>query len=108
MDGFSASIRINGIVIKNVNADPKLFSDENMAGLRKIADLSRTWGVKLGISLNFASPQHYGGPDTFNSLDECVIEWWTDLTNKVYEWILSFSGYLAKANSEGQAWPVDL
>jgi alpha-glucuronidase len=101
-----ASIRINGIIINNVNADPQLFSEENMAGLRKIADLFRPWGVQVGISLNFASPQRWGGLDSFDPLDERVIDWWTNLTNDIYEGIPDFAGYLVKANSEGQPGPL--
>ncbi|KAH6986981.1 glycoside hydrolase superfamily [Ilyonectria destructans] len=101
-----ASVRINGIVISNVNADPTLLSKDNLEGLRKIADLFRPWGVQVGISLNFASPQSLGELDTFDPLDESVISWWTDKTNQIYKLIPDFVGYLVKANSEGQPGPL--
>ncbi|KAI1505096.1 glycoside hydrolase superfamily [Biscogniauxia marginata] len=101
-----ASIRVNGIVINNVNANPALLSDENMAGLAKIADAMRPWGVRVGISLNFASPQTFGGLHTFDPFDESVITWWTDITNKLYEHVPDMAGYLVKANSEGQPGPL--
>ncbi|KAI0598361.1 glycoside hydrolase superfamily [Biscogniauxia sp. FL1348] len=101
-----ASIRVNGIVINNVNANPVLLSDENMAGLGRIADTMRPWGVKVGISLNFASPQTFGGLGTFDPLDESVIAWWTNITDKLYEHVPDMAGYLVKASSEGQPGPL--
>lgn len=65
-----SSIRVNGIVVNNVNANPLLLTAENLAGLGRIADAMRPWGVRVGISLNFASPQDFGGLDTFDPFDE--------------------------------------
>ncbi|KAI1770186.1 glycoside hydrolase family 67 protein [Hypoxylon cercidicola] len=101
-----SSIRINGIVINNVNANPIILSDANMAGLGKIADAMRPWGVKLGISLNFASPQTFGGLNSFDPLDETVIAWWNSTTDKLYEHVPDLAGFLVKANSEGQPGPI--
>ncbi|KAI0000092.1 glycoside hydrolase family 67 protein [Xylariaceae sp. FL0662B] len=101
-----ASIRVNGIVINNVNANPVILSDENMAGLGRIADAMRPWGVRIGISLNFASPQTFGGLDTFDPLDEFVITWWSNITSKLYEHVPDMAGYLVKASSEGQPGPL--
>ncbi|KAI0414254.1 glycoside hydrolase superfamily [Xylaria grammica] len=101
-----ASIRINGIVVNNVNANPIILSEENMAGLGKIADAMRPWGVRLGLSLNFASPQTFGGLSTFDPLDESVVAWWHDQTAKLYNHIPDMAGYLVKANSEGQPGPL--
>ncbi|KAI3339125.1 glycoside hydrolase superfamily [Ustulina deusta] len=101
-----ASIRVNGIVVNNVNANPVLLSDENMAGLGQIADAMRPWGVRVGISLNFASPQTLGGLPTFDPLDDSVIAWWRDQTDKLYQHVPDMAGYLVKANSEGQPGPL--
>ncbi|KAI1768448.1 glycoside hydrolase family 67 protein [Hypoxylon sp. FL1150] len=101
-----ASIRVNGIVINNVNANAILLSDDNMAGLGKIADAMRPWGVKLGISLNFASPQTFGGLDSFDPLDETVVAWWNSTTDKLYTHVPDLAGFLVKANSEGQPGPI--
>ncbi|KAH6893377.1 glycoside hydrolase superfamily [Thelonectria olida] len=101
-----ASIRVNALVINNVNADPLLYTDQNLKGVTKIADLLRPWGVRVGMSLNFASPQTLGGLDTFDPLDESVVQWWTDLTDDIYARIPDFVGYLVKANSEGQPGPL--
>ncbi|KAI1080404.1 glycoside hydrolase family 67 protein [Whalleya microplaca] len=101
-----ASIRVNGIIINNVNANPIILSDENIAGLKKIADAMRPWGIRIGISLNFASPQTFGGLNTFDPLDESVITWWSNITSKLYEHVPDLAGYLVKANSEGQPGPL--
>ncbi|KAK1451615.1 alpha-glucuronidase A [Colletotrichum melonis] len=101
-----ASARINGIIVNNVNANAILLSPENMDGLKRIADAFRPWGVQVGISLNFASPQTYGNLSTFDPLDETVIAWWGNITDELYARIPDMAGYLVKANSEGQPGPL--
>ncbi|EFQ29248.1 glycosyl hydrolase family 67 middle domain-containing protein [Colletotrichum graminicola M1.001] len=101
-----ASARINGIIVNNVNANPILLSPDNMDGLKRIADAFRPWGVQVGISLNFASPQTFGGLSTFDPLDDAVIAWWGRITDELYARIPDMAGYLVKANSEGQPGPL--
>jgi alpha-glucuronidase len=101
-----ASIRINGIVINNVNANADLLNDKNLDGVAKIADTLRPYGVRVGMSLNFASPQSVGGLRTFDPLDQSVVRWWNDKTQGIYKRIPDFAGYLVKANSEGQPGPM--
>jgi alpha-glucuronidase len=101
-----ASIRINGIIVNNVNANANLLNDRNLDGLGKIAEALRPYGVKVGISLNFASPQSLGGLSTFDPLDNGVINWWKQKTDQIYKRIPDFAGYLVKANSEGQPGPL--
>ncbi|PGH14250.1 hypothetical protein AJ80_05990 [Polytolypa hystricis UAMH7299] len=101
-----ASIGVNAIVANNVNANFTVLSDRNLEGLKRIADELRPYGVQLGMSLYFASPQEFGGLDTFDPLDEQVIQWWDDMTDKIYEHIPDMAGYLVKANSEGQPGPM--
>ena len=101
-----ASIRVNGLVINNVNADPDILTESNLDGVEEIANLFRPWGVRIGMSLNFASPMDFGGLDTFDPLDEGVIQWWQDVTDDLYDRVPDFAGYLVKANSEGQPGPL--
>jgi len=101
-----ASIKINAVVVNNVNANASLLSDVNVEGLGRIADAFRPYGVQLGFSLNFASPTLVGGLTTFDPLDTGVIAWWTGITNKIYARIPDMAGYLVKANSEGQPGPL--
>ena len=65
----------------------------------------RPWGVQVGISLNFASPQSFG-LNTFDPLNQQVVNWWTQKTNQIYQRVPDFAGYLVKANSEGQPGPL--
>ncbi|PKS10979.1 hypothetical protein jhhlp_002738 [Lomentospora prolificans] len=101
-----SSIRINAIVINNVNADANVINDRNLDAIAKIADTFRTYGIRLGLSLNFASPQSLGGLNTFDPLNDGVINWWTRKTEDIYKRIPDFAGYLVKANSEGQPGPL--
>ncbi|KAL5337897.1 alpha-glucuronidase A [Aspergillus crustosus] len=101
-----ASIGLNAVVVNNVNANETILTSENMDGLARIADEFRPYGVQLGLSLNFASPQLLGDLDTFDPLDEKVINWWHGITDDLYERIPDMAGYLVKANSEGQAGPL--
>ena len=101
-----ASLGINGIVVNNVNANATLLTDSNIDGLGRLADTIRPYGLQLGISLNFASPQLLGGLSTFDPLDSSVIAWWTERTKKLYQRVPDLSGYLVKANSEGQPGPL--
>lgn len=101
-----ASIRINGIIVNNVNANETLLSDRNVEGLGRLADVMRPYGIQLGISLNFASPQTLGGLNTFDPLDPKVDAWWANITNVIYQRVPDMAGYLVKANSEGQPGPL--
>lgn len=99
-----ASIRINGVVVNNVNANATLLSARNVEGLGRLADAMRPYGVQLGISLNFASPNATLG--TFDPLDPRVDAWWVNITEQIYEKVPDMAGYLVKANSEGQPGPL--
>ncbi|KAF7595393.1 hypothetical protein BBP40_006387 [Aspergillus hancockii] len=100
-----ASIRINGIIVNNVNANATLLTTQNMDGLARIADVFRPYGIKMGISLNFASPDTLGGLGTYDPLDPSVITWWANVTDRLYERVPDLAGYLVKASSEGQPGP---
>ncbi|PSN61709.1 alpha-glucuronidase [Corynespora cassiicola Philippines] len=101
-----ASIRINGIIVNNVNANATLLNSRNIEGLGRLADVMRPYGVRLGISLNFASPQTFGGLNSFDPLDPAVDAWWANITNRIYARVPDMAGYLVKANSEGQPGPL--
>ncbi|KXG49806.1 Glycoside hydrolase, superfamily [Penicillium griseofulvum] len=100
-----ASIRINAVVINNVNANATLLTPTNLDGVGRIADVFRPYGIQVGLSLNFASPKTYGGLPTFDPLDASVIEWWSDITDQVYDRVPDMAGYLIKADSEGEPGP---
>ncbi|KAL4789128.1 glycoside hydrolase superfamily [Aspergillus venezuelensis] len=101
-----ASIGLNAVVVNNVNANETILTEENMDGLARIANEFRPYGIQLGLSLNFASPELLGDLDTFDPLDEDVIQWWQNTTDRLYKRIPDMAGYLVKANSEGQQGPL--
>ncbi|KAG5796992.1 hypothetical protein H9Q69_003955 [Fusarium xylarioides] len=101
-----APIRINGAILTNVNANPITLKPDNIHGLGEIAAILEPYDVQIGLALNFASPQTLGGLSTFDPLGPSVISWWKDSTNKIYDEIPNFAGYLVKANSEGQPGPL--
>lgn len=101
-----ASIRINGLIINNVNADSTILIKENLDGVEEIARLLRPWGVNIGLSLSFAAPKDFGGLDTFDPLDKDVVHWWQGVSDSLFERIPDFLGYLIKASSEGQPGPL--
>ena len=100
-----ASVGINGCTINNVNAEPKMLSPEMIAGVARIADAFRPWGVRLSMSIDFSSPQAIGGLATFDPLDPQVAAWWAKTVDAIYEKIPDFAGFVVKADSEGKSGP---
>lgn len=95
-----ASIGLNGVVVNNVNANSSLLSDVNLAGLGRIADVFRPYGIRIGIALDFASPMDFGNLSTYDPLDPGVIAWWQNITDYLYKSVPDMAGYLVKADSE--------
>jgi alpha-glucuronidase len=101
-----ASIGINGCTVNNVNANPKLLTDEFLPELARIAGTFRPWGVQLALSIDLSSPKSDGGLDTFDPLDAHVAEWWKQKADKIYRLIPDFGGFVMKADSEGRPGPA--
>jgi alpha-glucuronidase len=101
-----ASIRLNGVIVNNVNAHCSLLNSTNLKGLARIADIMRAYGLRIGIALYFDSPRELGGLPTSDPLDPAVIAWWNDITVQVYKHVPDLVGYTIKANSEGQPGPL--
>lgn len=102
---INASLGINGTVINNVNADPRLMSDQFLKKIAALADVFRPYGIKMYLSINYNAPRAYGDLDTADPLDPRVQAWWKARTEKIYSYIPDFGGYLVKADSEGQPGP---
>jgi alpha-glucuronidase len=103
----NASIGINGAVLNNVNASPKLLTTVYLGRVKAIADVLRLYGMKTYLSINFASPSLIGGLKTSDPLDQEVIQWWRNKVKEIYKMIPDFGGFLVKASSEGQPGPQD-
>lgn len=103
----NASIGINGAVLNNVNAKPATLSTQQLERARQIADILRPYGIRVFLSVNFASPIRLGGLTTADPLNADVIKWWKDKVDEIYKMIPDFGGFLVKANSEGEPGPCD-
>lgn len=103
----NASIGINGTVLNNVNASPQILSAEYLQKVKALADVFRPYGIRVYLSVNFASPMVLDSLSTADPLDKEVIRWWKNKTKEIYKLIPDFGGFLVKANSEGQPGPCD-
>ncbi len=103
----NAAIGINGTVINNVNASPKTLSREYLVKVAALADIFRLYGIRVYLSVNFASPMVLDSLPTADPLDPAVIKWWERKADEIYSLIPDFGGFLVKANSEGQPGPMD-
>jgi alpha-glucuronidase len=102
-----ASVGINGCSINNVNADARVVTDAYLPELARIADAFRPWGIRLYVSLNFASPRDVGGVKTFDPLDPAAVAFWKQTVDRVYAAIPDLGGFVLKADSEGRLGPSE-
>ena len=104
---LNEKLGINGIVLNNVNADPAILDTWHLERVAAIADILRPHGIRVFLSVNFASPSLLGGLPTADPLDPCVMAWWAGIVDDIYTLIPDFGGFLVKASSEGQPGPQD-
>ena len=102
-----ASVGINGCSINNVNADARVVTPEYLSEVARIADAFRPWGVRLYVSLNFASPREIGGVETFDPLDPAAVAFWKKTVDEVYRAVPDLGGFVLKADSEGRLGPSE-
>lgn len=103
----NASIGINAVVLNNVNASPQMLAPLYINKVKEIADILRPWGIRVFLSVNFASPMALGRLKTADPLNRMVQRWWAAKAKEIYTAIPDFGGFLVKANSEGQPGPFD-
>ncbi|WP_288275450.1 alpha-glucuronidase [uncultured Prevotella sp.] len=103
----NASIGINGTVLNNVNASPKMLTRTYINKVKEVAGILRPWGIKVYLSVNFGTPKALGETKTADPLDPQVKRWWQKKAKEIYTAIPDFGGFLVKANSEGQPGPFD-
>lgn len=103
-----ASIGINSVVINNVNVRglaTDLITSKYLKELKKLSDLFMGYGIKLFLSVNYASPMEIGGLTTADPLDKDVVKWWRNQVKLIYKIIPEFGGFLVKADSEFRPGP---
>lgn len=103
-----ASSGINAISINNVNVhkyETMLITPEYLPKVARVADIFRAYGIKLFLSVNYASPLEIGGLTTADPLESTVREWWRNAASDVYAAIPDFGGFLVKADSENRPGP---
>ena len=100
-----ASVGINGCSIDNVNANPRILGTEMIPDIARIAAALRPWGVRVALSVDFASPQIVGGLPTFDPVDAGVAAWWKHKVDELYRAVPDLAGFVLKADSEGRAGP---
>lgn len=104
---INKSFGINGTVLNNVNAKPEMLTTNMLRKTAKIADVLRPYGIRVYLSVNFASPKALGELKTADPLDAAVRRWWQRKVEEIYRMIPDFGGFLVKANSEGEPGPMD-
>lgn len=100
-----ASLGINGCVVNNVNANPRVLAPDFLPGLVRLAAAFRPWGVRLALAVPFNAPATAGGLPSFDPLDPRVAAWWRQQVDAIYRAIPDFAGFLVKADAEGQPGP---
>ncbi len=103
----NASVGINAMVPNNVNANPQILSTGYIQKVRTLADVFRPYGIRIFLSINFASPVVLSNLQNADPLNPDVRKWWTAKVAEIYKAIPDFGGFLVKANSEGQPGPMD-
>jgi alpha-glucuronidase len=103
-----ASCGINALSMSNVNVRfnaKKFITEEYLGDVAKLAAIFRPFGIRLILSVNFASPYLFGGLDTADPLDEKVAAWWKKTAALVYRYVPDLAGFLVKADSESEPGP---
>ncbi|MFG2072378.1 alpha-glucuronidase [Nonomuraea maritima] len=102
-----AACGINAVAVNNVNVhatEERLLTDR-LGEVAAIAAELRPYGVRVHLSVSFASPVTLGGLGTADPLDDGVRAWWARTTERVYATVPDFGGYVVKADSEGRPGP---
>lgn len=102
-----ASIGINGIVVNNTNVhkEETYFIDSKIDMIKILNDIMFKWGIKVYLSINFATPITLNELSTADPLADEVIQWWENRAKFVYNYIPNLGGFMVKADSEGRPGP---
>lgn len=105
---LAASVGINAVVINNVNVKEEasfLITGKHYGSLKALSQILKSYGIKLFLSLNFASPMEIGGLSLADPLAQEVKDWWKERLAEVFAQIPNLGGFLVKADSEGRPGP---
>jgi alpha-glucuronidase len=72
--------------------------------VKTLSSIFRGYGIRLFLSINFASPWEFG-LDTADPLDPQVQQWWKERAAAIYSQIPDLGGFLVKADSEHRPGP---
>lgn len=103
-----SSTGINAISINNVNVwdyETNLITEQFLPEVTEIANIFRAYGIKVFLSINYASPIALGNLTTADPLDEDVQQWWNEKAEEIYKYIPDFGGFVVKADSEHRPGP---
>jgi len=101
----NASIGINAVALTNVNANATVLTKTYLEKVKALADVFRTYGIKVFLTARFSSPIEIGRLRTADPLNDTVQNWWNEKIKEIYSLIPDFGGFVIKANSEGQPGP---
>lgn len=102
-----ASVGINAIALNNVNVhkEETMLIGPKLPLVERLADIFRPWGIRVFLSINYASPIELGGLKTADPLDPLVQDWWAERARAIYTRIPDFGGFVVKADSEHRPGP---
>lgn len=103
-----ASVGVNALSLNNVNVhkrETRLITSEDLHEVKKYSDIFSRYGIRVYLSINFASPKIIGGLSTADPLDEQVICFWKETIDTIYSILPQFGGFVVKADSEGEPGP---
>jgi alpha-glucuronidase len=103
-----ASTGINLLSINGVNvrgSGKLLITEAYLPEMAKLAGIFRSFGIRLILSVNFASPYSLGALGTADPLDPAVAAWWKERARIIYRYIPDLAGFIVKADSEFEPGP---
>lgn len=103
-----ASVGINAVSINNVNVhelESNLITDKFIPEVKTVCDIFAAYGVKLFLSVNYASTITLANMETADPRDKKVQGWWNETTAHLYSKVPNLGGFLVKADSEGRPGP---
>lgn len=102
-----AASGVNRVALNNVNVgrrEAQLLTT-HLDDVVALVDAFRPYGVRVHLSVSFASPVVLGGLATADPADSGVQAWWAQAASAVYAAVPDFGGFVVKADSEGQPGP---